>query len=274
VVAATYPHSLDGLIDAGLRTGAPLAGGGGLVTAGPVKVISDGALSSRTALCFDPYPCPAGAAPAYGLGNISPADLTELARRAHRNGLEVAVHAIGDRALSIALDSVAAAGATGAIEHAQLALPSDLARMATLGLRASVQPAHLLDDRDTADRVWVGRTWRAFAFASMVRAGVALRFGSDAPIAPLDPWLAIAAAVHRSDDERPPFHPEQSLTTRQALAASTNGAGTPSAGSTADFALLDQSPYPRGTSSDQANALRRMEIAGTVVAGRFSYRGW
>ena len=274
VVAATYPRLVDPLLETGYQTSSPLPGGGGLVTVGPVKVISDGALSSRTALCFDAYTGTRGAS-SHGVGNISPADLTELARRAHRNGLEVAIHAIGDRALSMALDSVAAAGATGAIEHAQLALPDDLVRMAALGLRASVQPAHLLDDRDTADRVWAGRTGRSFAFASMLRAGVRLTFGSDAPIAPLDPWLAMAAAVHRSGDDRPAWHPEQALTVREALAASTNGAGTPRAGSTADFALLDQSPYPTaGGTVDQAAALREMAVAGTVVAGRFSYRGW
>ena len=243
------------------------------MTVGPVKVISDGALSSRTALCFDPYAGTVGASPS-GVGNISAADLTELARRAHRNGLEIAVHAIGDRALSIALDSIAAAGAAGAIEHAQLALPDDIVRMATLGLRASVQPAHLLDDRDTADRLWSGRTGRSFAFASMLRAGVRLTLGSDAPIAPLDPWLAMAAAVHRSADDRPAWHPEQALTAREALAASTNGVGTLRAGSTADFVLLDASPYPGGSPADQAAALRAMHVAGTVVAGRLSYRGW
>ena len=145
--------------------------------------------------------------------------------------------------------------------------------MAALGLRASVQPAHLLDDRDQADRVWTGRTGRSFAFASMVLEGVVLTLGSDAPIADLDPWLAIAAAVHRSGDDRPAWHPEQSLTARQALAASTDGAGTPRAGSRADFVLLDQTPYPPGLPAEQAAALRAVAVAGTIVAGRFSYRG-
>jgi predicted amidohydrolase YtcJ len=80
--------------------------------------------------------------------------------------------------------------------------------------------------------------------------------------------------VHRSADARPAWHPEQSLTARQALAASTNGARTPAAGSRADFAVLDQSPYPAGTTSDQAASLRRMHVAGTIVGGRFSYRAW
>jgi predicted amidohydrolase YtcJ len=274
VVAATYPRLLDRLLATGLRSGALLAGSAGLVSVGPVKVISDGALSSRTALCFDPYDGTPGA-PAYGLANLSAADLTDLARQAHGNGLELAVHAIGDRALSAALDSFGSVGAAGSIEHAQLARHEDIIRMAAQGLRASVQPAHLLDDRDTADRVWAGRTGRSFAFASMLRSGVRLAFGSDAPVAPLDPWLAMAAAVHRSGDDRPGWHMEQALTPQEALAASTNGEATPRVGTTADFALLDHDPYPSAPSSaDQAAALRRMAVAGTIVAGRFSFRDW
>jgi predicted amidohydrolase YtcJ len=81
--------------------------------------------------------------------------------------------------------------------------------------------------------------------------------------------------VHRSGDDRPGWHMEQALTPQEALAASTNGARTTRVGSTADFALLDQSPYPSARSgADQAAALREMAVAGTIVAGRFSFRGW
>jgi predicted amidohydrolase YtcJ len=273
VVAGTYPRHLDQVLESGFRAGDVLPGGGGLVTAGPVKVISDGALSSRTALCCEPYTGP-GATDFLGVSNIEPAELTDLARRVHAAGLEMAVHAIGDRALSTALDCLAGAGAGGAIEHAQLARHADIARMAHLGLRASVQPSHLLDDRDTAETVWAGRTDRCFAFGTMLRAGVRLTFGSDAPVAPLDPWLAMAAAVHRSADDRAPWHPEEALTPRQALAASTNGEGSPRIGSPADFVLLDETPYPEGETASQGDSLRTMGVAATIVAGRFSYRGW
>ena len=88
----------------------------------------------------------------------------------------------------------------------------DVRRMAELGLRASVQPAHLLDDRDLTEKIWPGRGERCFAFRWMLDDGVELALGSDAPVSPLDPWLAIAAAVHRSADDRDPWHAEQSLT--------------------------------------------------------------
>ena len=138
----------------------------------------------------------------------------------------MAIHAIGDAALELAMDAFEATGARGSIEHAQLITTRELRRMARLGISASVQPAHLLDDRDTTIQIWPDRADRCFAFRSMLDQGVELRLGSDAPVAPLDPWLAMAAAVHRSADEREPWHPEQALTASEALAASTDGQAT------------------------------------------------
>ena len=143
-----------------------------------------------------------------------------LLRRATAAGLDCAVHAIGDRANTLALDAFAATGARGRVEHAQLLGPADLARFAELGLVASVQPEHAVDDRDVADRYWAGRTHRAFAYRSLLDAGAELVLGSDAPVAPLDPWITLAAAVHRSADGRPSWHPEQEIPLDVALAAS------------------------------------------------------
>ena len=141
-------------------------------------------------------------------------EMTELLARAHAGGLEIALHAIGDSAVDLALQAFAATGAVGGIEHAQLVQLEDLPRMARLGVRAGVQPAHLLDDRDTTLQLWGDRADRCFALRSMLDAGVVLALGSDAPVAPLDPWLAMAAAVHRSDDDREPWNPAESHTGR------------------------------------------------------------
>jgi predicted amidohydrolase YtcJ len=103
----------------------------------------------------------------------------------------------------------------------------------------------------------------------MVDDGAELAMGSDAPVSPLDPWLAIAAAVHRSADERPAWHPEQALTPKEALAASVDGQGAVHAGARADLVLLDADPLdPSGTPEDQAARLRTMPVAATWVAGR------
>jgi predicted amidohydrolase YtcJ len=141
--------------------------------------------------------------------------------------------------------------------------------MAELGVRASVQPAHLLDDRDLTELAWPGRAERCFAFRWMLDEGVELALGSDAPVSPLDPWLAIAAAVHRSADDRDPWHGEQALTPAEALAASVDGQPTVGVGSPGDLVLLDADPL--ATSDDTAAtgaALRGMSVALTVVGGR------
>jgi predicted amidohydrolase YtcJ len=99
--------------------------------------------------------------------------------------------------------------------------------------------------------------------------GVELALGSDAPVSPLDPWLAMAAAVHRSADERPAWHPEQAITAREALAGSVDGRGSVRAGMPADLVLLDADPLdPTGTPEDQAARLRAMRVAANWVDGR------
>lgn len=268
---ATYADGLDEVLGLGLRTGDPLPGctrpdAGGSVTMGPLKVISDGSLNTRTAWCCEPYADGSG----LGAANQTADELRDLMLRARAGGLEVATHAIGDAAVREAMDCYAATGAAGSIEHAQLIRRDDVRRMADLGLRASVQPAHLLDDRDATEKVWPDRADRSFALRWMLDDGVTLALGSDAPVSQLDPWLAMAAAVHRSGDERAAWHPEQSITPREALAASVDGAGTVRSGSPADLALLDADPLPSGDPGDtaaQAAALRAMTVSATWVAG-------
>ncbi|CAM3241043.1 amidohydrolase family protein [Nocardioides dubius] len=275
VRASTYADGLDAVIAAGLGTGDPIAGTGGLVSMGPLKVIGDGSLNTRTAWCHHSYagqPHLGGAT--HGAPNLSADDLQSLLGRAHAHRLHAAVHAIGDQALSATLDAFAVTGCQGSIEHVQLARAADLARMAALGIAASVQPAHLLDDRDLTESLWPERGADCFAFASMDRLGLELRFGSDAPVAPLDPWLAIAAAVHRSADAREPWHGEQALTVRRSLAASTNGWGMVAPGHPGDLTLLDADPLAveataaAGGTREAARTLRNTVVAGTWVAGR------
>lgn len=272
VRTGVYPHQLETVIEAGLRTGDALAGGAGLVTMGQLKIISDGSLGSRTAWTHAPYSDgPASPEHPCGQANYSSVELCDLLVRARDAGLEVALHAIGDRANSVAIDAFAATGAHGSIEHAQLIAPPDVRRLAVLGVRASVQPAHLLDDRDLTDRVWGARAAMAFPLRGMLSAGVDLRLGSDAPVAPLDPWLAMAAAVQRSGDERPAWHEEQSITPREALAASVDGRRlTP--GAPGDLVLLDHAPPAAKEDPRQAaETLRRTRAALTICAGRITH---
>ncbi|MFV0461438.1 MAG: amidohydrolase [Actinomycetales bacterium] len=266
VRCGVYPDQLDAVLAAGLRTGEPLDGDSRL-TMGPLKIISDGSLNTRTAWCAQPYAHPDPDHPC-GSANLDEAELDTLLAAAHRGGLQVAVHAIGDAALAQAVGSLERTGATGSIEHAQLVDRASTADLARLGVTASVQPAHLLDDRDVIDRCWPDRADRCFALADLTRAGVRVVLGSDAPVSPLDPWLAMASAVHRGQPSEPAWHPAQALTAAQALAASTDGQGTLGIGSLADIALLDADPLPRGTSAEIASALGTMRVSATFLAGR------
>lgn len=211
VEVATYPDDLERLIALGLRTGDRL---GERLSVGPLKIISDGSLSSRTAHCLSPYPHPIDDSP-HGVANLSLQEMVALLARATSNGIQSAIHAIGDRACRDALDAFEAVGARGTIEHAQLVHPDDLHRFAELGVGASVQPAHLMEDEAVLDEVWPASTDRAFALRALLDAGAELRFGSDAPVSPLDPWLAMNVAVNT------PHRLQQALTPEEALAACT-----------------------------------------------------
>jgi predicted amidohydrolase YtcJ len=272
VAFGVYPQHLDRAIAEGLRTGETVEGTDRLVTVGGAKVITDGSLNTRTAWCFDPYPGLEGHEHAFGLPTVSYDELVPLMRTAVGAGLVPAVHAIGDRANARVLDAFEAVGSAswarrGTIEHAQLLRRDDLARFARLGVIASVQPEHAMDDRDVADLYWAGRTDRAFALADLAAAGVELALGSDAPVAPLDPWVAIAAAVGRTRDGREPWHPEQAVEVRIALSASTGGGGhTVRVGGVADLAVVELDPF-----AASVDELRGMPVAATVLAGGFTH---
>ncbi len=254
VEVATYPDDLEQLIALGLRTGDLLGEG---LSVGPLKIISDGSLSSRTAHCLSPYPHPIPGSP-HGVANHSPEEMAVLLARAADSGIQCAVHAIGDRACRDALDAFEAAGAVGTIEHAQLVHPDDLHRFAELGVGASVQPAHLLDDEAVLDEVWPSTTDRAFPFRTLLDAGAQLRFGSDAPVSPLDPWLAMDVAVNK------PHRSEQALTPDEALTACTRT--RVAVGAPADLMLTSLTPAQLGRGD---YSLRECLL--TIVAGNVTH---
>ena len=231
------------------------------MTVGPLKVIVDGSLGTRTAYCHDRYP-----GGGRGALNIAPDRLQQLMSRARSNGLECAIHAIGDAACAVVLDSFAATGARGSIEHAQLVADADLTVFAELGVIASVQPAHVYDDAPLADRYWAGRTARAFPYGSLHRAGVRFTLGSDAPVAPLDPWRTLRAAVDRTQPDGRRWHPEHELPWDVALAASTGGRTRLTPGDVADLVVLDADTLPR-----RGPSLADTPVAATMVGGRWVF---
>jgi predicted amidohydrolase YtcJ len=263
-----YPAMLDRAIAEGLRSGDPVRGADSdLVRVGPLKVITDGSLGTRTAACSHAY---AGGSDPHGLLTVPPHELRDLMARAAGAGLSCAIHAIGDIANTHALDAFAATGAWGTIEHAQLVAHTDIPRFARLGVGASVQPEHAVDDRDLTDALWADQPARPYPLRALADSGANLLFGSDAPVSPLDPWAAISAAVHRTRDGRTPWQPDQRVEAATALAASTHGGSSEpdriEPGAAADLVLCERNPL----TADDAE-LRGQRVAATIVGGRVTH---
>ena len=215
-----------GDLDAAIATRLHTGEGDEWLRTGHCKFFTDGALGSQTAALEEPYEGSEGR----GILTIEPDTLMREAARAAAAGIAVAVHAIGDRAVRIALDAIEPTRRTHPalrqrIEHVQLVREEDLARFGRLGIVASMQPIHATSDRDLVDRYWgPGRAARAYPFRTLARHGAVLAFGSDAPVEPIDPLYGIHAAVARQrpgDTDR--WQPQEALDVREALAAYAQG---------------------------------------------------
>ncbi|MBT1178070.1 amidohydrolase [Bifidobacterium callimiconis] len=279
VRAGIYPERIEQAVADGWRGGAEIPGSHGLAHATTLKLISDGSLNTRSAYCSQPY---SNIMPeTHGVLSYSPEQIEHYMTVAKDNGFDVACHAIGDAANAVVLDAFASTGARGAIEHAQQLRPDDVKRFVTLGLTASVQPQHAVDDRDVVSRYWAGMDAIPFPYRTLHDAGVPLRFGSDAPVAVLDPWVAMAAAVYRTDNDRDAYQPEQRLDACTALASSTFGHSiAPQVGAPADLVLLDRNPLTAepnadpttaASASEAAATLRSTPVAATLCASRWTH---
>lgn len=260
VEAAVYPDKLEAAIAAGHRTGDQI-GSLGRLQVGPLKIITDGSLGTNTAWCCDSYP-----SGGTGRSLVSAAELHALMRRATAAGLALTIHAIGDRAATQVLDAYEALGRGGRMEHAQLLCDEDLERFAALGVTASVQPEHLVDDREAMAMHWPGRERRTFPLATLHATGAEIVLGSDAPVAPLDPWRWIQAAVLRANPGEPAWGPEERLPVAVALAASMRGPLRPGLGDAADLVLLDTDPLRA-----DPNQLAQTRVAATLLAGKVTH---
>jgi predicted amidohydrolase YtcJ len=219
-----------------------------------IKYFADGSLGSRTALLEEPYQ----GSDDCGVAAVDPHALAEGVKRANQAGISAAIHAIGDRALRTALDAIEAAlphsRGVDRIEHVQLGSPESFRRMAAMDVIASMQPLHAVKDRSLAERWWGERCRFAYAWQSLLKAGVTLAFGSDAPVESADPLAGIRSAVSRQDEDGLPeggWYPAQRLTLEAALQAYGVGAaralqqpqlGLLEPGSPADCVVLDDTP--------------------------------
>ncbi len=264
VEAVVLPAQLPAYVEAGLRSG----DGDAWLRVGPLKLFVDGSLGARTARCLTPY---AGTADR-GMLLLDPEQLRTALHTARDAGFGVAVHAIGDEATRDALRALAehGAGPAASIEHAQLLRREDVPLFGSggAGIVASVQPAHLLDDAVLVDDLWRHTRSVPYAVRLLVDAGVRTVFGSDAPVSAFDPWVGIAAAVHRSDGSAPPWRPDQAVPLEVALSAS--GARRSQTGDHADLVVLDV-PDPAALS---AGDLARVPVHATFLGGRCVHGPW
>src|SRR6266705_5309877 len=201
------------------------------VKIGGLKGYMDGSAGSRTALFFEPYTDSAGYR---GLMQNPERDMRSWIGNADSAGLQVAVHAIGDRANALILaiyDSVIKVHGPRdrrfRVEHAQHLRPRDIPLFGTLGVIASMQPYHAIDDgRWVERRIGPARIMTTYAFRNLLDSGARLAFGSDWSVAPLDPILGVYAAVtRRTLDGRNPdgWVPAQKISVGEALQAYTAG---------------------------------------------------
>ncbi|MEH3105880.1 MAG: amidohydrolase family protein [Sphingomonas fennica] len=255
----------------------------GRLKMGGVKLYADGALGSRGAWLKAPY---ADASGTRGLQFLDDAKLRNLMSRAAMDGFQVAVHAIGDAANAQALDAIEELAETykgdrrWRIEHAQIVDPKDIARFGRNSIVASMQPTHEASDWRMAEaRLGPARLAGAYAWASMLKAGATLAFGSDYPVESPDPFAGLATAIGRTDAAGEPaggWRPEEKLDFTAALAAFTTGAakagfaedrlGSLEPGHFADFILVDRDP-----AALDAAGLRAVKVIETWIGGA---RAW
>ncbi len=251
---------------------------------GALKGFVDGSLGSHTAAFHEPF---TDAPDDRGLFVNTPEDLYAWIAGADRAGLHVVVHAIGDRANTRLLDLyervIREHGPRDRrfrIEHAQHLRPSDIPRFHTLGVIASMQPYHAIDDGRWAEKV-IGpvRIQTTYAFRALLDAQAVLAFGSDWPVAPATPLEGLYAAVTRRtlDGKHPEgWVPAQKIALEDALRAYTRGAayaeyaerdkGVLAPGFLADFVVIDRDLF-----AVPPEALRDARVDLTVVGGRIVF---
>jgi predicted amidohydrolase YtcJ len=272
------------------------AGTVGRFQATAVKIMQDGIIENFTAGMLDPYLDPNGSPTSgRGLSFVEPEALRQHVVRLDREGFQVHVHAIGDRAVREALDAfeaaLAANGPTAArhhIAHLQVVHPDDVPRFARLGVVANAQPLWACLDDQMRDLCLptLGperSTWQ-YPFGDLMRSGAIMAFGSDWPVTTPDPLKEMQVAVTRVPHDGPgrdPFLPGQRVGLTQALDAFTRGSafvnhlddmtGSLEVGKLADLVILDRNPFSEGGSIGDARVLLTM-IEGDVVFADRSIR--
>lgn len=269
----------------GLRMGF----GDDMLRIGGVKLFADGALGPQTAAMLRPYE----GGDNRGMLLLDQEEIFEIGRQAAENGLSLAIHAIGDLANHEVLGAYQQLRDWESrnrlphlrhrIEHVQVLHEDDAARLAELGVIASMQPIHVISDMRTADQYWGERAALSYAWRTQLEHGARLAFGSDAPVESPNPFLGLHAALTRRRVDGTPgprgWRPEQRLDLAEALQAYTLGPayaagmedrlGRLAPGFLADLILLPADPFEL-----DPDDLLKLESQATMVGGEWVYRGF
>ena len=268
---------LDYCISSGISSGE----GNEFLKIGGIKFFADGTLGSRTALMFEPYEKTDND---FGIEVTSVRKLESEVTRANANGLNVAIHAIGDKGVHNALDAIEHSTKKNRkrypnrIEHIQLVRPSDLERFKNLGVIASVQPIHAVCDRDAALKHWGKRAINSYPLSSFLKNKIPTIFGSDCPIENLDPLRGISAAITRKKNkkDKTSFLVKEKIGIKEAVLgltkwpamASGEGSikGTIQRGKLADMIVLSDDIF-----EVPPQELPNIEILATIFDGKIVY---
>jgi predicted amidohydrolase YtcJ len=269
------------------KVGIRHAWGSSYLRLGAVKGYADGSLGSRTAYMFEPFADDPGNRGLLSDEMHPPTAMRDRLMQADAAGLQLRVHAIGDRAISMMLDIFAdIEKAHGyhdqrfTIEHAQHMAQKDFARFASLHVIASMQPYHAIDDGRWAEkRLGHDRARYSYAWRSFLSHGVTLALGTDWPVAPLNPILGLYAGVTRAtlDGKNPDgWIPEEKITLPEAVEAYTMGSavaefqehekGSITPGKLADMVILSDNIFDL-----KPEAIRNVKAKTTIVGGKVVY---
>ena len=269
------------------RTGVRAHFGSDMLRIGGLKGFSDGSLGSTTAFFYEPYNDAPNTRGLAGDEMFPEGAMLARVRAADRAGLQVMIHAIGDRAndsiLSIYEQLARENGERDRrfrIEHAQHLRPKDMPRFGREKVIASMQPYHAIDDGRWAEkRIGLERSRTTYAFRSLLDAGAMLAFGTDWTVAPLDPMVTIYAAVtRRTLDGKNPLGwiPEQKISVEQTVRAYTVGSayaefaekekGTIMPGKLADLVIINSNIF-----QIEPKEIERARVVMTIMDGRVVY---
>jgi predicted amidohydrolase YtcJ len=269
------------------KVGIRHAWGSSYLRLGAVKGYADGSLGSRTAYMFEPFADDPGNRGLLSSEMHPPTAMRERLMQADAAGLQVRVHAIGDRAISMMLDIFGDIekghgyhDQRFAIEHAQHMAQKDFERFAKLHVIASMQPYHAIDDGRWAEkRLGHDRARFSYAWRSFLDHGVTLAFGTDWPVAPLNPLLGLYAAVTRAtlDGKNPDgWIPEEKITLPEAVEAYTLSSafaefqehekGSIAPGKLADLVILSDNIFDL-----KPESIRNVKVETTIAGGKVIY---